>query len=76
MWIKIHNIPNIAREVDAVKEIANLVVEPLVVDELSLIRAGPVKVQGRCWNPTAIRGGIEFFNGVGINLRFEVCRMI
>lgn len=66
-WIPIHNIPNYARKVDAVKEITNLVAEPLVVDELSLIRGGPIRVQGRCRNPSAIKGTIEiFFNGVGV----------
>lgn len=66
-WIQIHNIPDYAREVDAVKEITNLVAEPLVVDELSLIRAGPVRLHGRCRNPFAIKGTIEiFFNGVGV----------
>jgi hypothetical protein len=73
IWIKIHNVPPLAREVDIVKELTHLVVEPLVVDELSLIRAEPVRVQGRCRNPTAVKGSIEvFFNGVGVFLRFEV----
>jgi hypothetical protein len=45
--------------------------DPLVVDELSLIRSGPVRVQGRCRNPTTIKGYIEFFlMGVGVNLKF------
>jgi hypothetical protein len=53
-------------------ERAALVVEPLVVDELSLVRAGPVRVKGRCRNPSAINGYMEFFfNGEGINLKFE-----
>jgi hypothetical protein len=43
------------------------------VDELSLVRAGPVRVQGRCRNPDAIKGHIEFFfNGVGYLVKFEV----
>lgn len=44
VWIRIHKVPGIAREVELVKEIANLVSKPLVVDELSLIRDGPVRV--------------------------------
>jgi hypothetical protein len=44
-----------------------------VVDELSLVRPGPVRVQGRCRNPDAIKGHIElFFNGVGYPVKFEV----
>lgn len=73
MWIKIHEVPGIAREMEVVKEITTLVAETLVVDELSLIRAGPVRVQGRCRNPVAIKGYIEFFfNGEGVMLKFEV----
>jgi hypothetical protein len=57
VWIKIHNVPDVAKEVETIKEIVNLVAEPLVVDELSLIRVGPMRFQGRCRNPTAIHGG-------------------
>jgi hypothetical protein len=63
----------LAREVDQVKEIVSLVAEPLVVDELSLIKNEPVRVKGRCRNPKAIKGSIEiFFNGVGKLISFEV----
>lgn len=56
-----------------IKEIIALVAELLDVDELSLIRDGPMRVQGRCRKPSAIRGTIEyFFNGVGTFLEFEV----
>ncbi|CAD6266520.1 unnamed protein product [Miscanthus lutarioriparius] len=73
VWIKVHGVPDFAREVEAMKEIVGLVAEPLVVDELSLIRNEPVRVQGRCRNPGAIRGSIEiFFNGIGKLIRFEV----
>ena len=72
VWIKIHNVPRIVREVKIAKELVTLVVEPLVVDELSLIRNDPLRVQGRYRNPAAIRGYIDFFfNGVGCNLKFE-----
>ncbi|CAD6273003.1 unnamed protein product [Miscanthus lutarioriparius] len=72
-WLKVHNIPNLAKEEEEVKEIVGLVVEPLVVDELSLVRAGPIRVQSRCRNPGAIKGSIKiFFDGVGTFIRFEV----
>lgn len=62
-----------ARDIGSVSEIINLVAEPLVVDELSLIRAGPIRVQARCRNPQAINCSIEiFFNGDGVPIRFEV----
>lgn len=73
IWIRIHNIPGVARDVEAVKEISAVVAEPLVVDELSLIRDEPVRVKVRCRKPSAIQGDIEFFfNGEGAFLRFEV----
>lgn len=73
VWIRVHGVLDLAREVDAMKEIVGLVAEPLVVDELSLIKDEPVRVQSRCRNPGAIRGAIEnFFNGIGKLIRFEV----
>lgn len=73
VWIKVHGVPDLAREVDHVKEIVSLVAEPIAVDELSLIKEEPIRVQGRCRNPGAIRGSIEiFFNGVGKQISFEV----
>jgi hypothetical protein len=71
-WLKVHNIPDLAKEEEAVKEIVGLVGEPLVVNELSLVRARPVGVQSRCRNPGAIKGSIEIFSdGVGTFIRFE-----
>jgi hypothetical protein len=73
MWIRVHEVPGFAREADIIKEMTKLVAEPLVVDELSLIRASLVRVQGRCRNPGAIKGQIEFFfNGTGYFVKFDV----
>jgi hypothetical protein len=47
VWIKIHKIPDIVRDTESVKEITNLVAGSLVVDELSLVRAEPVRVKVR-----------------------------
>jgi hypothetical protein len=73
VWVKIHGVPDLARDVDSIKEIAGLVIEPLVVDELSIIKEDPIRVQGRCRNLGAIKGAIEvFFNGSGKLIKFEV----
>lgn len=73
VWVKISNIPRTAKDVETVREIAYLVIEPIVVDEVSLIKAGLVRVQGRCRNPSLIKGSIEvFFNGSCIPIGFEV----
>lgn len=71
--MKIYGVPAIAREVDIVKEITSLAAEPMVVDELSLIRAGPIRVKVRCLDPTQLRGFVRiFFNGAGHNIKFVV----
>jgi hypothetical protein len=73
VWIRDHEVPGFAMEADIIKEMTKLVAEPLVVDELSLIRVGPMRVQGRCRNPGAIKGQIEFFfNGTGYFVKFDV----
>ncbi|OQU86815.1 hypothetical protein SORBI_3003G154450 [Sorghum bicolor] len=70
-WVKIHNVPTIAREVAAIKGLASLVGQPLVVDELSLIRDEPVRVKINCREPAAIRCVIEiFFNKEGREIKF------
>jgi hypothetical protein len=73
MWVQISNIPGMAKDVESMKEIATLVVEPIVVDEVSLIKPGPVRVQGRCRTPSLIKCSIEvFFNGTRIPNGFEL----
>lgn len=61
IWIKIHDVPEVAREVELVKEITALVAEPLAVDELSLVRSDAVRVQARCRDPNSVNGELEFF---------------
>lgn len=71
-WVKIYGIPLIARDVGIVNEIATLAGEPLVVDELSLIQSGPVRVKLNCLEPTKLRGFVRvFFNKSGAGS--EIC---
>ncbi|TVU21064.1 hypothetical protein EJB05_30676, partial [Eragrostis curvula] len=73
VWVKIYGLPGFARAEDIVKEVASLAAEPIVVDELSLIRNGPVRVKVRSRDPANLRGFIEiFFNHVGYDIRFLV----
>uniref|UniRef100_A0A804R877 CCHC-type domain-containing protein n=2 Tax=Zea mays TaxID=4577 RepID=A0A804R877_MAIZE len=73
VWVKIFNIPEKAREKIIVKEVASLVGKPVTVDELSLIKDGPVRVQVLCRDPSRIRGLVEvFFNKTGYELKFLV----
>jgi hypothetical protein len=61
------------REVTVVKELASLVGQPIVVDELSLIRDELVRVKINCRNPEAIRCTIKvFFNKEGKQIKFMV----
>lgn len=70
-WVQISNVPTIAREVAAVKELASLVGQPIVVDELSLVKDEPMRVKVNCRNPDAIRCTIEvFFNKEGKQIKF------
>ena len=64
-WVRISNIPDYARDEVVAKALASLVGQPVAVDELSLVRAKPVRVKVNCRNPSAIRCSIEiFFNKV------------
>jgi len=70
-WVRISNIPPIAREESVVRELASLVGQPVMVDELSLIREEPVRVKVNCRDPSVIRCVIEiFFNKVGHEVKF------
>lgn len=71
IWIRITGVPSFAREVEIIKEIASLVVEPIKVDEFSLLRDEPVRVRVNCRDPTKLRGVVEiFFNGIGYEIKF------
>jgi hypothetical protein len=55
-WVKIFGLPAIACKEDVVMKVATLAGEPLVVDELSLIKTGPVRVKLNCKDPLKLRG--------------------
>jgi hypothetical protein len=50
-WVKIYGLPTISYREGIVRKVATLAGEPLVVDELSLIKAGPVRVKINCRDP-------------------------
>jgi hypothetical protein len=69
-WIKIYGLPSIACK-EVVMKVTTLAREPLVVDELSLIKEGPVRVKMNCRDPCSLRGFVKiFFNMVGYETRF------
>ncbi|CAL5084352.1 unnamed protein product [Urochloa decumbens] len=70
-WVKIYNIHPKARTEEGVKAIAELAGEFEVVDELSLIRDGPVRVKISGRNINSLRGFVEIFVGkVGQEVKF------
>lgn len=71
-WIKMTDVPSVARTKETVKLIVELMGEVLAIDELSLIRNEPVRVQINCRNVMRIRGFIEIFIGkLGYEIKVE-----
>ncbi|CAN6248592.1 unnamed protein product [Urochloa humidicola] len=70
-WVQIFNIPDHARNVDAVTLIAELAGDVIAVDEVSLIKEDPVRVKLQAREIAKLRGYIEFFaGGVGYEVQF------
>jgi hypothetical protein len=68
--VKIYGLPGIACKKEVVMK-ATLAGEPLVVEELSLIKTDPVRVKLNCREPSKLRGFVKIlFNNVGYNARF------
>ena len=70
-WVKSFDVSDCARNIEAIKLIVVLAGEVVVVDELSLIREGPigVKLNGRCIDK--LRGSVQvFMNKVGYAIKF------
>jgi hypothetical protein len=72
-WVKIYGVPAIALKEEVIMKIASQVGDPILVDELSLIKASPVRVKMYCRDPTKLRGFVKiFFNRVGYEVIFIV----
>jgi hypothetical protein len=70
-WVKVCGLPSIALKEEVILKVATLAREPIVVDELSLIRSGQVRVKVNCRDPLKLRGFVRiFFNKVGYPIRF------
>jgi hypothetical protein len=71
VWVKIFNLPGSAREEGIIKEVASLIVKPLVVDELSLIKDVLLRVKVDCHDSSRVRGFVEvFFNKIAYELKY------
>jgi hypothetical protein len=70
-WVKIYGLPSIARKEEVIMKVATLAGDPILVDELSLIKTGPVRVKMHCRDPATLRGFVKiFFNRLGYDIRF------
>jgi hypothetical protein len=70
-WVKIFGLPGIACKKEVVMKVASLAGEPMVVDELSLIKTGPVRVKLNCKDPLKLRGFVAIFiNNIGYVIGF------
>jgi hypothetical protein len=61
-WNKIYGLPSIAFTKEVVMKVASLAGEPLMVDELSLIKTCPVLVKMNCRDPHKLRGFVKIFS--------------
>ena len=69
-WIQLFNVPDSAENIEAVTLIAELAGEVMVVDEVSLIKDGPVRVKLRAREIASIKGFLEIFiEGVGFEIK-------
>lgn len=73
VWVRVYGLPLAVKNNELVKEISSIIGEPLEVDEISLVRADPVRVKVNCRDPSQINGFVEIFiNAVGYEIKFEV----
>jgi hypothetical protein len=70
-WVTIYLLPSIAVKEEVVMKVATLAGESVVIDELCMIRFGPIRVKVNCRDPLKLRGFVRiFFNKVGYPIRF------
>ncbi|CAN6346818.1 unnamed protein product [Urochloa humidicola] len=70
-WVRLDNVPDRARTVEAITLIGELAGKVVVVDELSVIKEGSVRVKLKARDIEKLRGYIEIFvDGVGYEIKF------
>lgn len=72
VWVRLSGVPKKHRRVDRLMAAMSMIGRPLVVDELSLIRLGPVRMKFACCAPAKLQGTIKiWFNNIGYNITLE-----
>ena len=71
-WVRLHGIPKKHRREDRIREGFRMLGRPIMVDELSLIRLGPVRMKLACKTPEKLNGVVEvWFNHEGYQIKVE-----
>ena len=75
VWLRLHGIPKKHRRVDRLMEGLKMLGRPIVVDELSIIWVGPVRMKFGCRAPDKMNGFVQvWFNHEGYQVKVEVER--
>jgi hypothetical protein len=70
-WVRIYGLHAKACKESLMMKVATFTGEPLLVDELSLIKVGAVRVKMNCRDPLRLRGIVRiFFNKIGHDIKF------
>ncbi|KAE8782827.1 hypothetical protein D1007_43770 [Hordeum vulgare] len=76
VWLRLYGIPKKHRRVTRLMEGLKMLGRPIVVDELSLIRLGPVRMKFGCKVPDKMNGFVQvWFNHEGYNIKVEMERL-
>ena len=76
VWLRLHGIPKKHHRVERLMEGLKMLGRPIVVDEPSLIRVGPVRMKFGCRAPDKMNGFVQvWFNQEGYDIWVEVERL-
>ena len=73
VWVKMWGIPPKQRRVERLMAATTMIGRPLVADERSLIRSGPVRMRFACRAPAKLCASVQiWFNGEGYSIKIEL----
>lgn len=61
VWVLLDGMPAVMRNSPSLMDFAELIGKPVMVDESSLARLGPVHMQISCIDPSRVHGFVEIF---------------
>ncbi|KAI5022344.1 hypothetical protein ZWY2020_059074 [Hordeum vulgare] len=76
-WVRLHGIPKKHRDAERMMEGLKILDLPIVVDELSLIWLGPMRMKLVCRAPDKLNSFVQvWFNHEGYDIKAEVERLL